>query len=207
MFKRGKDGEVKLDPPHLLLYFGILVVVILVVVLITSIDFGSQGSGSSGVEDFKEQIEGDLNPSLISGNAVKEYELPNGYDELCFVDVSDVDAIDIVDVQKIQTSVLIGSQRNVFLFGNNREISFYVEDLNLPVFPYYNCAQAINGKVELKLSSNGQEITARLPVNVNYCKNAQEKTTNDGRTLCDFLDSVYYRGYKGECCSDHGYCC
>jgi len=208
MIKRADKRGISFDPPHLLVYFVVLsVVIVLVALAVPNIGKIGKSENIKEVEDFKAQIEEDLNPSLISGSVVKSYELPQGYDELCVVDASSVDSGDIVDKSKIQGSVVRGSLRNVFLFGDNKEVSFYVEDLALPSFPYYNCVETSEGEIELQLNNNGEDVVVKLPVNEKYCKNAEEKTLSDGRNLCNYLDSVYYQGYKGECCQEHGYCC
>jgi len=208
MVIRGDKRGLSFDPPHILMYFVVLAIVIILVAL-TVPNIGKFGKGDdvTEVEAFRDTLEGDLNPSLISGNVVKSYELPEGYDEFCVVDVPSVDSGDIVDESKIQGSVERGSLRNIFLFGEEKQVSFYIEDLNLPSFPYYNCVEASQGKVEVELTSDGSEVTTKLPANERYCKNAQEKTLSDGRNLCEYLDSVYYTGYKGECCQEYGYCC
>lgn len=203
-----KRGEFSFDPPHLLMYFVLLAVVIVLIALaVPNIGKFGKSENIKEVEDFKEQFSEDLNPSLISGSVIKNYELPEGYDEFCVVDASSVDSGDIVDKSKIQGSVVRGSLRNVFLFGDNKEVSFYVEDLALPSFPYYNCVETSNGNVDVQLNGDGNEVVVKLPVNERYCKNAQETRLSDGRNLCNYLDSVYYQGYKGECCSNYDYCC
>ena len=208
MNNRDDKRGISFDPPHLLIYFGIALFAVILIILISSnLNSPQKNEDVKNVEAFRDILEGDLNPSLISGSVVKSYELPQGYDELCVVDVSDVDTGDIVDERKIQRSVAKGSERNIFLIGEGKEVSFYVEDLNLPSFPYYNCIESSQGRVELELSSDGSEVTTKLPANERYCKNAQEKVLSDGSNLCQYLDSVYYQGYKGECCQDYGYCC
>lgn len=206
-FWRDKRG-LAFDPPHLLIYFGVLLFAVILIILISSnLNSPQKNEDVKDVEAFRDTLEGDLNPSLISGNVVKSYDLPQGYDEFCFTDTRSVDAVNIVDNSKIQGSVVRGSLRNVFLFGKGKEVSFYVDSLALPGFPYYNCANVKEGKVEVELSSDGKEVTAKLPVNGEYCKHAQENELSDGRNLCSYLDNVYYQGYKGECCQEYGYCC
>ena len=114
---------------------------------------------------------------------------------------------DAIDEADIRNSLARDSKRNVFLFGEGKKASFFVNDLGVDSFPYYSCAKASGGKIEMELNSDGSSTSVKLPVNEVYCKNAQDKTTNDGKNLCGYLDSVYYEGYKGECCSTYGYCC
>jgi hypothetical protein len=207
MFKRGKDGEVSFDPPHLLMYFAFAVVILaLTYFLFSNFNFGGNEKVSE-IDSFRTQISGDLNPSMISGSVVKEISLPQGFDEFCVVDVDDADYGDVVDEADIRNSLVRNSHRNVFIYGEGKKASFYVSDLGVDTFPHYSCAKADAGIVEIELNSDGSTTSVKLPVNENYCKNAQEKTTSDGRNLCGYLDSTYYEGYKGECCSSYGYCC
>ncbi|HLC78741.1 MAG TPA: hypothetical protein VJH92_06465 [Candidatus Nanoarchaeia archaeon] len=207
MLKRGKGGEMRFDPPHLLMYFAFLVVILaLVYFLFSNINIGDNGKVSE-IDSFKMQLSGDLNPSMISGNVVKEISLPQGYDEFCVVDIDNADFGDAIDEADIRNSLARDSKRNVFLFGEGKKASFFVNDLGVDSFPYYSCAKASGGKIEMELNSDGSSTSVKLPVNEVYCKNAQDKTTNDGKNLCGYLDSVYYEGYKGECCSTYGYCC
>lgn len=145
MFKRVKKGEFSFDPPHLLMYFaGLVVIVVLLILVFPNIGNVGKGNEVTDVEAFRDTLEGDLNPSLISGNVVKSYELPQGYDELCFTDTRQVDPVNVVDNSRIQGSV-IKSPRNVFLFGERGEVSLYIDSLTVPGFPYYNCADAESG--------------------------------------------------------------
>ena len=200
-------GGLSFDPPHILMYFVVLAIVIVLIALtIPNIGRFGRGNDVTDVEAFRDTLESDLNPSLISGSVVKSYELPQGYDELCFTDTRQVDAVNVVDNPRIQGSV-IRSQRNVFLFGERGEISLYIDNLAVPGFPYYNCADAKAGVVEVELTKEGYDVVARLPVNEEYCNNAEATTLSDGRNFCSYLDGVYYQGYKGECCSSYGNCC
>ncbi len=180
-------------------------VVVLILALLVILQF--TGKGGSDVIDFRESLESDFSDYSLTGAVVKDYTLPQGYNEICFTDMEDVEAVNVVDNQIIQGNVVRGVFRNVYLFGEDKKTSFYVDGLNLGHFPYYACAKAENGKVEVELTSDGTEVDAKLPVNEKYCKNSQETLFDDGSSLCKYLDNVYYEGYKEECCSGYGYCC
>ena len=179
--------------------------VILILVLLAVLQFS--GKGKSDVMGFKGELESDFSSRSLTGAVVKDYELPSGYNEICFTDMDDVEAVNVVDNSIIQGNVVRGVYRNVYLYGEDKKTSFYVDGLNLGYFPYYACAKAEGGKVEVELTSNGNEVDAKLPVNEKYCKNSQETLFDDGSNLCKYLNNIYYEGYKEECCSKHGYCC
>ncbi|MBI3623182.1 hypothetical protein HY212_03850 [Candidatus Pacearchaeota archaeon] len=196
------------DPPHILVYFGIVLLVVVVIILISSnFTNAPKSQNTKEIDAFKQQLAGELNPSLISGQAVKEINLPQGYDEFCVVDAKGADFGDVVDEASIRNSLIRGSERNVFLFGQGKQVSFNVDSLSVNNFPYYSCAKSKDGKLQVEVNSQGNKVNLKLPVNENYCKNAQEKKLSNGGNLCAYLDSVYYQGYKGECCSSYGYCC
>ena len=187
--------------------FGYVIVgsVILILVLLVALQFASKGK--SDVVDFREELESDFSSKSLTGAVVKDYELPQGYNEICFTDMEDVEAVNVLDNSIIQGNVIHGVFRNVYLFGEDKKTSFYVDGLNLGHFPYYACAKTENGKVSVELNSDGREVDVKLPVNEKYCKNSQETRFDDGSNLCSYLNKIYYEGYKEECCSDHGYCC
>jgi len=205
---RGDKRGIEFDPPHLLVYFVIVAVIIALMALaISNSGVSNKPVEVKEVDIFKKQLEQDLKPSLISGQVVKEYDLPEGYTEFCVVDVNNADAGDVVDQLDVRDSLYKGSSRNVFLTGKNKKISFNIQGIGVSNFPYYACAEANKGKVELTAENQKGEVIVKLPPNINYCKNAQDQTLEDGRNLCDYLNDVYYPGYKEGCCKDYGYCC
>jgi len=196
------------NPKHSVFAFVLIGIVVVVLLVLIFIQLGPKSKISYGeVEMLRNELSADANPSLISGNIVKSYTIPSGFNEICFSDVRNIDVGDIVDDSDIQDSVARGSLRNVFLSGDGKKVSFYVEHLGVPGFPYYNCVNVENGKVDVSLNEVDGNVEVKLPANENYCINAQNTFSSDGKNLCGYLDSVYYQGYKGECCQDYGYCC
>ncbi|MBI2045392.1 hypothetical protein HYT23_05010 [Candidatus Pacearchaeota archaeon] len=187
--------------------YGYVIAGAVIVILLLLVFFQFTSKEKSDLVGFKEELESDLSSASMTGAITKNYALPDGYSEVCFTDVNDVDAANVIDNWIIQRSVVRKSLKNVFLLGDNKKTSFYIQGLNVASFPHYSCARVEDGKVQIQLNSDNGKVVAKLPVNSNYCKNAQEKKLSDGRNLCSYLDSVYYQGYKGECCSSYGYCC
>ena len=131
--------------------------------------------------------------------SVEKYSLPSGFDELCFVDLKNINASDILNRSLIRNSVRSNVQMNVFLLKKNSFESFYVETFELFGYPYIFCMPA-DGSVDLTIAGKGRSAVIKTPPNEKYCWKAQNAS------LCDGLN-VFFEGYKQDCCSVTGYCC
>ena len=149
---------------------------------------------------FEKSLNGDikeLSSSFEFGSQVKKtYDLPAGFNEVCFIDIENVDPENI-DKDLIKNSVNSEVKNNVFLFGKDIK-AFYIEGLSL-VDPFYSCTTA--SSVSLTIEGKGDSALIYTPAYKAYCQNAQ-----DG-DLCNGLDIAFYTGYKTSCCSEHKLCC
>lgn len=194
---------------HFRLFAWVIIAAVLLTLIILLFSSGNKESNlpSDALQGFKKQLSEDLNPSSLTGQVTKEYDLPDGYTEFCVIDKENVDVSDIVDKLKIKRSSDLSSGRNVFLLGSKGMVSFDIEDVALPSYPYYSCVKSQTGKIEFAAENQNGKALVKLPPNSDYCRNAQNKQLNDGSNLCKYLDQVYYQGYKEGCCRDYGYCC
>ena len=179
---------------------GVVIIVLLVLIF-------TQLGGGEGVGAFEKDLKKDLSSASLTGAVTKSYELPSGYGEICFVDLENINMLDIVDKPTIKSSVVAGIGNNVFLFGREEFKSFYIEDIKVSSYPYYNCVKGISGKIEISAQERNGEVIVKLLPNSNFCRNAQNKRLDDGSNLCGYLDSLFFEGYKEECCENYGYCC
>ena len=194
---------------HFRLFAWVIVaaVILTLVILIFSGGDKERDVPSDDLQGFKRQLIEDLNPSSLTGQVAREYDLPEGYTEFCVVDKESVDVSDIVDKLKVRKSSDLTSGRNVFLLGSKGMVSFVVEDLVLPSYPYYSCVKSPTGKIDFVAENQDGKTLVKLPPSSDYCRNAQNKQTDDGESLCKYLDEVYYQGYKEGCCNEYRYCC
>lgn len=192
---------------RLFAWVTIAAVILTLIVLVFSGGDEEKDITSDALQGFKKQLIEDLNPSSLTGQVAKEYDLPDGYTEFCVIDKESVDVSDIVDKLKVRKSSDLKSGRNVFLLGNRGMVSFVIEDVVLPSYPYYSCVKSQTGKIDLVAENQNGKALVKLPPNSDYCRNAQNKQLDDGSNLCKYLDEVYYQGYKEGCCNEYQYCC
>jgi hypothetical protein len=153
--------------------------------------------------EFQNKIKIDIN-SLIgsSGSSTsRKYILPTGFTQICFVDSSNVLPSDVSFIPFIKNSVDSNSINNVFLIGPKSVGSFYVDNLEFPLYPHFYCINSNNGVVDVDYYSLGSAIIITNSVYLDYCKAAQ---TNG---MCDSLNIIFTDpNYKKNCCS-YGLCC
>jgi len=201
MHKKTKRGQI---PSQVLFYIVALLVISMILL------FGYKAiKGMREKEEqiiliqFKTELSNDIK-SLSSDYGtirVKEYELPSEFDEICFVDLGQVDSSEIINHPRIKDSVESGAKQNLFLLKEDNFEAFYIENLELSNYPYFSCIQSKTGDVKLKIEGKGNAAVVKTPPSQKYCQNAQ-----DGG-LCNGLDIVFYPGYKAECCKEYGLCC
>ena len=134
------------------------------------------------------------------GNVVvEEFVIPAGYKELCFVDLSNVNPINIPN-KIIRNSVDDGVKKNVFLIAENNFESSYVEGFQLSHPPFYSCIQPKARQVKLMLEGLGDSVVINPPANERWCQNAQDEN------LCDILDLLLVEGYRAKCMDQYGLC-
>ena len=151
---------------------------------------------------FKNKLERDLNSVNYRDRIFKEYTLPEGFNELCFIDLQNVKSEDIINHGIIQDSVESKVKKNIFIIGDDNFESIYVESLAVSGYPFYSCTQADKGNIEIEIIGQGnQKPSIKIPAYEKYCENAE-----DGG-LCNGLDVIFYVGYQAECCSKYDQCC
>ncbi|MBW2989102.1 hypothetical protein KY358_02155 [Candidatus Woesearchaeota archaeon] len=151
---------------------------------------------------FKSQLTSDIR--ALKGDygslRTKFYDLPSGFDELCFVDLQDVDTSYILEKPLIKDSVTSGINENIFLIGKGRIENIFVEGLALTNFPYFVCLRPNSGRIKLKIEGSGDKASIKI-TSITHCKNAEDSG------LCSGLDVVFGEGYENDCCEEHGLCC
>ena len=209
MEKRGQS--------RILVYVIITVVAVFILYLGYSIINSVVQEGDQVVLiQFKTKLGADTEAfsSDIGSVEINKYKLPSNYDEICFVDLEDIDPSFLSDYPLIRDSVESGVEKNIFLIGAKGQESFYVEDFQL-YFPNFFCLDAKGKIVELKMTNRFGSIIIKAPVSRDYCQNAEDTVlepptaTNPAVTLCAFLDYdfAFGPGYKDECCNRFALCC
>ncbi len=199
MFKiNKKDKKAEIDIMVYLLALVIIGIILLVGFNLTSSLKNRNDQLSTIV--FEKELAKDikeLSSSFKFGSQVKKtYDLPAGFNEICFIDVDNVDPENI-DKDIIKNSVDNQVQDNVFLFGKSVK-SFHVQGLSL-VDPFYSCTKS--GSFSLVIEGKGDSALIYTPAYKTYCENAQNGN------LCDGLDIAFYNGYRVSCCSEYTLCC
>jgi hypothetical protein len=204
-----QQAPIRMEHHHFRLFAWVIIAAVLVILIVLVFSGGNKERNilPNEIQGFKEQLLSDFNPSSITGQISKEYDLPKGYTEFCVIDKENVDISDIVDKLKVRKSSDLESGRNIFLLGSKGMVSFSIEDVVLPAYPYYSCIESSNGGIEMTLDNLAGKTLVKLPPNSDYCRNAQNKQSDDGSNLCKYLDEVYYEGYKEGCCNNYGFCC
>jgi hypothetical protein len=148
---------------------------------------------------------------------IKEYKLPSGYDEICFVDLENIKSFNpenlIIGHPIILDSVKSGAKKNIFLFEKNNLQTFYVEELRLPNLPYYSCIQLPKSTTKLAIEGKGDSSIVKTPPNEEDCKFADEfddadgENSENGEDLCDEFNEDFGDLYISTCCTEWGSCC
>lgn len=182
--------------------FIISAIVIIIILLFgyKAIKGTAQAEESIGLLEFETELRNDI--ELISSEygtlQTKRYNLPPGYNEICFVDLVNRDMGEI-DKPIIKKSVQADLQENIFLFGQDKvPLILYVEDFGLAYAPYYECIES-NANIEFKVEGKGNKALVRI-------SNKQVCQTANNSSSCFLLDSVS-DSYKSECCQRYGLCC
>jgi hypothetical protein len=201
MFVKQKRGQI---PSQIFVYILALIIVAMILLFGYKAISNMQKRGEQVVLiQFKTQLKNDVERLSSDYGSVRigKYKLPSGFDEICFVDLKNVNPSDIMNHPIIKDSVESGVKENIFLLGKSNFDSIYVEDLELSSYPYFSCISSKIGSVELRIEGKGNAAVIKTPPSQKYCQNAQ-----DGG-LCDGLDIVFGSGYKSDCCKEYGLCC
>ena len=193
----------QIQSQHLIYIFALVIVVLILILGYKTTSGYQRKTDQISQIQFEQKLRNDVE-SLSSDYGsvkVKEYQLPPGFDEICFVDLEKVDTENIFNYPLIKDSVKSGVKANVFLLreNDNKFEESYIEGLKLQNFPYYSCVKS--KKAELTIQGLGDGAVVKAPPNEKYCKNAQDDN------LCNLLDSVLGSGYKAECCTKYSLCC
>ena len=159
--------------------------------------------------EFQNKIKSDVN-SLVGSSgsySTNKYTLPNGFNEICFVDINNAKLSDVKNYPIILDSVKSGSTNNVFLFGPKNFGAFYVDNLGNFENPYITCSEAISSVSEIKLFSLGDVVFVNAGAYKKFCEVASKLTLSDGSSGCTGLDIAYYVGYKQDCCDKYAPLC
>ena len=131
---------------------------------------------------------------------VREYNLPSGFDEICFVDLENVNPELIPNRPIMEDSIQSGVKKNIFSLRENDIETFYIEGFKLSD-PYWSCIQPKSGNIELRIEGIGNAAFIKTPPYIKHCKNAEDEG------VCNLLDGFFYTGFKEECCEEHKLCC
>lgn len=156
------------------------------------------------LEEFKIEITKDVNSIKGAYDSVKsvKYTVPQGFDEICFVDSNLVIPDDILEYPFIENNIISGGVENVFLFGKDNNIeSFQIAAFAMPLYPHFACISLGLGVFEVQMIGKGNATTIMVPANRDYCMNAYNQE------LCDGLDIAFGNGYQQKCCREFGICC
>ena len=201
MFIKQKRGQISSQ-----IFVYILALIIVAMILLfgyKAISNMQKRSEKVVLIQFKTQLKNDVKQLSNDYGSVRieKYKLPSGFDEICFVDLKNVNPSDIVNHPIIKDSVESGVKENIFLLGKNNFDTLYVKDLELSSYPYLSCISSKIGSVELRIEGKGNAVVIKTPPYQKYCQNAK----NGG--LCNGLDIVFGSEYKSECCKEYGLCC
>ncbi len=85
-----------------------------------------------------------------------DFELCNGYKQICFVESIDSPNLPANTDPIIKDSVISGSEKNVFLVEKIAEKSFYAGKISTE--PDVLCMKPVSNKISLKLESRGNHV-------------------------------------------------
>ena len=147
---------------------------------------------------FQNQLKNDV--VSLSGDfgsiRIKEYKLPSGYEEICFVDLTNANSEDIINYPIIADSVKNGVQKNIFFLGTEDFETFYAKGLKLPVYPF-SCFKPKPGSTKIAIEGLGDASLLKAPPNEEYCDGAQQNN------LCKELESTFGIDYLKRCCEEY----
>lgn len=186
-----------------LIIFSILIIVLILFFGFKAVTSMREKAEKSSLIKFRETFKNDLESQKknVGSVSIKEYLLPEGVNEICFLDINNANPDQIINHEIMKLSLTNGEPENIFLTLKSRVETMQIEDLRLENDPYYSCYYPIGGKIKITIKSDGESIQVRMPPNQVYCNNAQEAE------LCNGLDIVFYTGYKSGCCKEFNLCC
>jgi hypothetical protein len=163
----------------------------------------SKKSDQAAIIRFKAEISNNINSMLGDTGSSKtlKYNLPSAYEEVCFVDIKNIDPDDISLYPMIVNSIESDVQPNVFLLTKDKVDTVFIENFELSEFPYFTCVRSKSGMVQIKMEGMGSAVNIIGQAYEKYCRNAEING------LCDALNIVFYAGYQEECCGLYNKCC
>lgn len=153
---------------------------------------------------FQSELKSDVESMSFDKGSVKveKYRPPSNFDEICFVDLEEVDPTNINN-SVIRDSVESGARKNLFFIGKDDFESDYIEDLRLFYFPFFSCIKP--RPVELRIEGRGDGAAVRaVPPDKELCLSANDHS--DREAMCNALE-VFGLGYRKDCCDEYGLCC
>jgi hypothetical protein len=194
--KRGVQMEGRLFIYLIALFLGALIVVFGYRAVVGINERGAQAALIS----FQGELEKDVT-SLTEVGSVKiaKYKIPAVFSEVCFVDLDNID-VDPLDNPIIEDAVNSGSDRNVFLAGEDNFESLHIDDLGVVFHPNYVCLHPRSSILELKLEGTKYGVGVKV-VDKEICERAPSV-----QNACAALD-LFGAGYRVECCAKYQKCC
>ncbi len=146
------------------LYIAAAVTVVLILFLgFKGMDTLKERGESTVLLKFKNKIVSDVESLGRGSVSIERYEVPSSFKDVCFVDLKSVDPANITDHPLIRDSVESSQKMNVFLFKSGKEFeSFYVEDLQIMLDPYYHCMPIKSQFLELKFVGKGDKTELKI---------------------------------------------
>ena len=175
MHKPSKSAQIS---SQTLIYILVLIVIAMVFLFgYQSIKTRNKKQNQVILIQFQNQLKNDV--VSLSGDfgsiKIKEYKLPSGYEEICFVDLKNLKSLEddtdftlenvIINHPIILDTVKSNTQKNVFLFGPEGFKTFYVNELQIADVPYYSCIKSNIKSIDLEIEGKGDGSVVKTPPN------------------------------------------